>query len=392
MSVTQPSRARVTHVINRFGFSGGAENQLLMNLDHFKDPSIEHEVLALYHDDDDEESILDLPKTFLFPLGADPSRATVIRSVRRELKKRPPSLIHCSLADAALAARIVGLVDRTPVLESLVNISHDPVRVLDNPAVRPWKLRGHRALDRLTMHGVRHFHALTEAVADSWVRYVGLDRSAITVIPRGVDLGRFDLANAPATRARIRAELGFDDDQRVILNVARQEPQKGQRYLLEAMPRILEREPRAVLLMLGRRGNSSAQLDELIDQLGIDEHVHRIGVRADVADVLQAGDVFAFPSLFEGLGVSLIEAMAARRPCVTSSAPPFPEIIEHGVSGLMARPADPNDLADKLLEVLTDQPLAERLATAARAEVEAKYDIEHVAMRIEDLYRTLLKT
>jgi glycosyltransferase involved in cell wall biosynthesis len=390
--MTDAPRHRVTHVINRFGFSGGAENQLLMNLSHFTDPGIEHTVLALYHDNDDEDDLVDVPKTFLFPRGARPSRITIIRRVRQELKRTQPSLVHCSLAEAALAARIVGMIDKIPVVESLVNISHDPVRVLDNPAVRPWKLRSHRALDRVTMRGVTHFHALTQAVADSWVRFVHLDRSKITVIPRGVDLGRFDLTHAADTRARIRTELGFDDDDRVILNVARQEPQKGQRYLVEAMPRILAKEPNAVLLMVGRRGNSSTQLDELITELGLEDNVRRVGVRADVADVLQACDVFAFPSLFEGLGVSLIEAMAARRPCVTSTAPPFPEIVEHGVTGLLATPADPDDLADNLLAVLGDPDLAERLATAARARVEAHYDIATVTTRIEGLYRSLLES
>lgn len=380
---------RVVHVINRFGYSGGAENQLVMNLTHFANPEIEHRVVVLFEDDDDEAGGFDFERIFLFSPGEQPTRRAVLTALRAELRRHPPDLVHCTLADAALASRIAGRLDGWPVLESLVNLSHEPVRTVDNPSVKRWKLEAHRWLDKATMRSVKHFHALTQAVAESWIDVVGLDPAKITVIPRGVDLTRFDLTEAPEFRARIRAELGLEPHHKVLLNVGRQEPQKGQRYLIESLPGILEHSPDAVLVMAGRTGNSTADLQRRIDQLSLRDHIIEIGVRDDIPHLLYASDVFVFPSLFEGLGVSLIEAMAARRPCVVSTAPPFSEIIDHGRTGMLATVADPVALAACVTEILAAPELGDRLASAARTRVEERYEISSTARRTEEVYLSL---
>lgn len=380
---------RVVHVINRFGYSGGAENQLVMNLIHFSDSDIEHRVVVLFHEEDDEAGGVEFERVFLFRAGERPGRGAVLKALRAELRNCAPDLVHCTLADAALSSRIAGRLDGWPVLESLVNLSHEPVRIVDNPSVKRWKLEAHRWLDKATMRSVAHFHALTQAVAESWIDVVGLDPSKITVIPRGVDLTRFDLTDVDEPRARVRSELGLEPHHKMLLNVGRQEPQKGQRYLIESLPRILEDIPDAVLVMAGRTGNSTAALQGLIDQLALREKVIQVGVRDDIPHMLHACDVFVFPSLFEGLGVSLIEAMAARRPCVASTAPPFSEIIDHGRNGMLANVRDPSSIATCVTNILNSPDLGNRLAFAARGRVEEEYEISRTARRTEELYLSL---
>lgn len=380
--------ARILHVINRFGTSGGAENQLYTNLRMFSHPDLEHEVAYIFRKDD-ADPLPDVPKHGLFPTGASPGRLEIIRALDAYVSGRPPDLIHCSLADAALASRIVGWRRKVPVIESLVNISHDPVRTVDNPSVNPLKLAGHRVLDQLTMRPVTRFHALTQAVARSWRDNVGIPAEKITVIPRGIDLDRFHTADID--RIGVRRSIDVAPHAPMLLNVARQEPQKGQRYLLEALPLIAEHHPDAVAVFAGREGNSTDQLRAIVERLDIADRVRFLGVRDDIPSLLAAADVFVFPSLFEGLGVSLLEAMSANAAvCAVSDAPPFDEIIDPGTTGAMYRSADPGDLSAKVSALLADAELRFKMAAAARQQVETSYRIEDISRRLEAMYLEVL--
>lgn len=361
-----------------------------MNLRSFSDPNLSHRVIALYESEHPRPAIgPEVEVTYLFFEGDSPSRLDIYRALVREVRSNRPDLIHSSLADAAFASRLVGASLGISVLESLVNISHDRVRLVDNPHVTRLKLAGHTIVDRITMTHVSHFHALTSAVAQSWVRYAHIRPERITVIPRGVDLKRFDVESRSEVRLEVRKEFGLVESTPVIVNVARQEPQKGQRYLLEAMPSVLSRHPDCVLLIAGRDGNSSAQLRATASALAIEQSVFFLGVRDDVARLLLAADVFAFPSLFEGLGVSLLEAMASGCACVVSDVPPFDEIVEQDVSAIMVPPRDPEALVEALSRVLSNRHLREQLGRSARLTVRDRFGIAETSRRMEMLYRYL---
>lgn len=377
--------AHVMHVINRFGTSGGAENQLYNNLRRFSHPDLRHSVAYVFARDM-EDPLPGVDKHGLFPPGATPGRRQIIAALDAHVRRVEPDVLHCSLAEAALAARVVGRRRRIPVIESLVNISHDKVRTVDNPAVNPVKLAAHRLLDRWTMRSVTRFHALTRAVAKSWQDNVGIDPAKVVIIPRGIDMDALDTL-AAVDRAAVRAAIGVDPDVPMLLNVARQEPQKGQRYLLEALPAIADRHPDVVAVFAGRDGNSTPMLRKLVDQLGLEKHVRFIGVRDDVPALLAAADVFVFPSLFEGLGVSLLEAMACGgAACAVSDAPPFDEIIEPGVTGVMFRSADPEGLAVTVSALLHNPERRAEMSAAARQEIIDNYRIEAVTRRLEQMY------
>ncbi|MDH5292661.1 MAG: glycosyltransferase, partial [Acidimicrobiia bacterium] len=113
----------------------------------------------------------------------------------------------------------------------------------------------------------------------------------------------------------------------------------------------------------------------------------------DVPALLAAADVFVFPSLFEGLGVSLLEAMAAGgAACATSDAAPFDEIIDPGVTGAMFRAGDAHALAETVSMLASNRELRRSMAAAARAEIENNYRIEAVTARMERLYHSVLGT
>lgn len=382
---------RVLHVINSLGVSGGAEQQLVSNLAAFRDSRLEHHVAYLYEYDFETRTAdaVAAASSVTPVMGSDGKRSRLgtIKKLDHVVRDIGPDLIHCSLADAALASRVVGRRRRIPVVESLVNISHDPVRTIDNPAVTRPKLALHRLVDRLTMRSVARFHALTDAVKESWVESVGIDAEKVTVIPRGVDMSRLDatMADGPG-KPQLLAELGLPLDSEIVLSVGRQEAQKGQRYLVQAMRSLVEASPSRVLLIAGRPGNAATTLQELVAELGLEDHVRILGRRTDVPALIAACDVFAFPSLFEGLGVALLEAMACAAPIVTTDAPPMNAVLRSGVDGLTVAPRDIAALASAIGELLHDPGRARALGASARQRVSDEFALPDTAWRVEQLY------
>jgi len=383
----------VLHVINSLGISGGAEQQLVTNLGQFQDPTITHQVAYLYGGDPgiSWESVVRAPVTALN--GGHESTPLAVSGARlfRLVRRLQPDLIHCSLLDASLISRVVGPLTRTPVLESLVNISHESIRTVDSRAVKDWKLRIYRALDRLTMRRVTAFHALTEEVARSWVDTIGIERDRITVIPRGVSIDLLDSAVlTDSERQEVRRELIGDPGEFLVLAVGREEPQKGQRYLLDAFARLTHSEIDARLVMVGRPGSSTPALDAQIEKLRIGDRVIRLGVRTDVFRLMRAADLMVFPSLYEGLGVSLIEGMGSGLPVIVFDRPPMNQIVEHNESGLVISERDAEALAEAITNLATDRTLAARLGAEAARVVRAGYEVRGTAHRLEALYRTIL--
>lgn len=319
--------------------------------------------------------------------GTQPHWRNAVR-LTRLVRLLQPHIIHCTLADASLAARVAGRITGTPVLESLVNISHEPVRTVDNPSVRPWKLMVWRTVDRLTMNWVRHFHALSLEVARSWVETVGIDSGQITVIPRGVDVKAIDAVRSRDRRRKIRERLGITPDQQLILMVGRQEPQKGHRLAMRAMASVTEGASQARLVLVGRPGNSSIAIERQIQEANLGQYVRDLGPRTDVGELMEAADLFLFPSLFEGLGVSLLEAMAHGLTPVVLDRPPMNEVVT-SETGYLAKP-DGSDLAVQILTALADDEERTKRGQRASKLIRERFDIAATVKRTEELYISLL--
>jgi glycosyltransferase involved in cell wall biosynthesis len=200
----------------------------------------------------------------------------------------------------------------------------------------------------------------------------------------------------PVTRAlerdgqRIRHELGVEADDFLVGNVGRLALQKGQRHLIAAMPLLLERVPRAHAVIAGG-GDLEDYLRDLAEEAGVAERVHVLGPRKDVPALMHAIDAFAMPSIWEGFGLVLLEAMAAGRPIVASRVATIPEVVVDGETGLLVAPGDPRALADALA-VLAHQPaLARQLGEAGRERLRRQFSIEKMVGDTESLYRELLE-
>jgi glycosyltransferase involved in cell wall biosynthesis len=180
----------------------------------------------------------------------------------------------------------------------------------------------------------------------------------------------------------------------ILLNVARVSPQKGLVYALRALPAILKQYPTAQLVSVGATTDQSwvDQLQREATTLGVSDHFHVIGRRRDVTDFLRACDVFIFPSLYEGLGIALIEAMAAGCACVATSAGPIPEVVTDGEDGILVPPGDADAIATAVCELLSDESLRTQLGTAASNTAFSRFQPEKSAAALTRIYESLVAT
>jgi glycosyltransferase involved in cell wall biosynthesis len=288
-------------------------------------------------------------------------RAIDLRSaarLRRFCVEKRVDVLHGHLSEDWWLGRIA--TARLPGTR-LVVTRHISRRWGSNPQKR-WLLRGvHRVI------------AVSSAVAAVLARDV--PASLVAVIPNGVDVDRF----ASAPRGVLRAELGIGPADPVVGMVARLAAAKGQDLLLRAAPAVLARHPAARFVLVGgdqRSGEMGPRLAALARELGIAGRVHLLGDRPDVAPLVRDFTVAVLPSRQEGLGLALIEAMAAGIPAVATPVGGLPELVVDVESGLLVAPESPAALAAAVTGLLEDPARAERLARAGQERVRRHFSLE----------------
>lgn len=178
-------------------------------------------------------------------------------------------------------------------------------------------------------------------------------------------------------RAAIRAELGFGEDEVILGSIGRLATQKGFAYMIEAMPAIVAKNPRARLVIAGI-GDLDAELTALVAAKGMEKHVTFLGFRRDAPRLLAAFDVFVHPSLWEGLSISLMEAMVAGCPIVCSRIPGNIEMIDDGRTGIFSEPASPESIVASVNRMLADPAAARRMAETAQREGMERFPVERM--------------
>jgi glycosyltransferase involved in cell wall biosynthesis len=293
-----------------------------------------------------------------------------VRELAAYLRREEIDLVHAHMFRAELLGVRAAMAAGTPVIMATVHSSRARAAadVAALAALTP-------AIDRLIVP--------SDAIAAK-VRGEGRAGAAFTVIPNGVDLSRFALPAGPCT---LRDEYGIPCEEVLLGVVARLEPEKGHRYLIEAMPEVLRRAPRTWLAIVGE-GSLAAELQAKVEALPSParERVILTGRREDISAVTADLDVAVLPSLREAQGISILEAMARRRPVVASAVGGIPEVVTDDVSGLLVPPADPAALADALVRVSRSPALRERLGEAGYRAVAERFSIDAQVRRIEAVY------
>lgn len=224
----------------------------------------------------------------------------------------------------------------------------------------------------------------------------------VELVYNGVDLQRYEYTEACCT---LPEEYGFAEGTPLVGVVARLEPEKGHRTLLEAWPHVIEKLPAARLLIIGegsQRPTLEAQAEELEllgEQCSGDRCVGTrgarpgakvlfTGLRDDIPGVTAALDVAVLPSYREAQGLALLEAMALRRPVVATAVGGVPEMVQHEKTGLLVPPHDPVALGAAICRLLVDHPLADMLARAGHDFVHANFSLDNMVSAVAAIYES----
>ncbi|MFM8305446.1 MAG: glycosyltransferase [Actinomycetota bacterium] len=374
---------RVLHVIDSLA-RGGAETSLAAMAPHLLERGVALDIVALRDRPGLEDRVRSSGASLTVLTG---TRRTWWHQVRTIVRQRRPDLVHTTLFEADLAGRIGARLAGAPVVSTLANDAYGPAHRAEL-AGRNLKLFGAQLADAATARLTTQLHAISFHVAEVMSARLRYPRERIRVIPRGRDprvLGRRD----PERRARARAALGVPPEAPVVLTLARQERQKGLDVLIDALPHVVDQVPNARFFVAGQPGNATAALERQLTGTARTDAFTLLGARDDVAELLNAADLFVLPSRREGLGGALLEAMALECPVVVSDVPPLREVVDDR-SAILVPADDALCLAAAVVTALGDPAASGARARVAHARFVADFTLDAVVDRMIEFYRGAL--
>ena len=289
--------------------------------------------------------------------------------VARELRKRRIDVIHThnslALFDGFAAARVSGV---------RAHVHTDHAR--NFPDKRRYMIAEH-----LTSYFVDQIVAVSSHTRDNLIRYEKIAPHRIMTIPNGIVADR---QRNTCSSAGKRAELGITGGP-VIGLITRLTEQKGVIYLLQALTELRKQFPELMVVIAGW-GDLEESLKQASVELGVQDNVRFLGTRSDVAELLQTFDVFAIPSIWEGLPMAMLEAMAWGCPVVSTDVGGIGSVLRHRQNGSLVPARDPSALANELATVLGNAELRARYRTEGLKTFQENYSAEVMTRRYEQVY------
>lgn len=361
--MSSPEKIKIIHIITSLNF-GGAERMLLDLARGFSSEFFEIKVVTVVRggslEEDFKETGIEVrvfEKRGKVGLG-------VIWKLWRFLRHEKPDIVHTHLFGGDTWGRIAAILARVPVI-----ISTEHNTNFDEGWVK-------RKLKKFLSLFTKKIVAVSEAVKNYSVSRDKIKEKKIAIIANGINLDKF--SGIP------EKEFG---DPPVIGVVGRLEEQKGHKYLFEAL-NLIKIIPWK-LWVVGD-GSKKNELERLAKDLNLRERIIFLGARKNIPEILSGIDIFAFPSLWEGLGLAALEAAAAGKPIVASRVGGIPEIISDGETGILVEPKNVKSLADGLERVLLGKIDAKEMGARAKKMVQEKFGAEKMAEAYDKLYKELL--
>jgi glycosyltransferase involved in cell wall biosynthesis len=249
------------------------------------------------------------------------------------------------------------------------------------------KVRFFENLERLAFRYAEVVVAVSNGHAKH-LREVGIAKERIRVIQNAIDTSKM---NDHVKRAKIkRMEMGFSPEDLVIATAGRLSPEKAQEDLIMAYSRIQPQFPHLQLLLLGD-GSLRQRLEDVVYEKGV-QNVHFLGFRRDIDEIMATVDVFVLPSLTEGLPNVILEAFACKKSVVATSVGGVPELIDHGINGLLVQPARPDLLADSIAKCISSTEMMHEMGEAGYRKIKSEFSFEAQASMLEKLYHEVVRT
>lgn len=316
------------------------------------------------------------PDFVQFPGIRRPNPLKILRTIRtlvHIIKERHIHLIHSNQPRSNLFGAIAAKIRNVPI------VWHE--RCLE---------RGRFDSDNIFSFLPDRIICNSNAVSNRFTKKKCIDGKIKTII-NGVDPGVF---NPGVDGSAIRKEFDIDKDDLIIGTIGRIDPEKGYEYFLESASIVSQNFKNVRFFIVGKAFDDPSlekSLYRMSVEKGIDRKTIFTGFRKDIPQILASMDVVVLPSESDACSRVLFEAMAMKKPVVAANAGGTPEIVQHGVTGLLVKPKDSSEMAKSIIKLLQDKQLAERYGNAGRKRVEEAYTIEKNIEKTENIYSELLK-
>ena len=365
---------RVLHIIDSLHLGGAQE--VVLNLATCGSSRFRHEVATL-HGHGIYWDRLKKAGIKVHSLSPHKFLPVYLASILWRILADRPDILHCHLIPSNIIAKPLGALLGVPVI---INHDHtnDPHRI-DNKILL--------ALDKSTNRFAHHIIAVAAACRDFLTTHESISPEKISLVPNAIDLRRFSLGEA--SRDDARAQLRLPAGSRIVAGVGRLNPQKNFALFLDIAAQLAPRFPGLHFLLAGE-GPEEQMLREKASALGIANRVTFSGYVADTRLVYLAADVLLMPSRYEGLPMTLLEAMAMGLPVVASKLDGIAEVIGDGAEGFLVPSDDAALFVERTAALLADAELSSRISKNARAKIEAHFSVERMTSAVEDIYNRFL--
>ncbi len=250
------------------------------------------------------------------------------------------------------------------------------------------KVQPHQYMaDYVLRHQTDRAIAVAGAVKDFLIQGRHVPAEKIDVIYNSVDVNRFGKVSKNAIK-QFRQHFNVPEKYHVIGNLTRLRKEKGNEYLIDAMPFVLEKEPDTVCLIFGD-GPLMDSLKNKVHDMQLDHNVRFTGFVDDIPTAFASIDLKVIPSLTEGCPFALIEAMASEKPVVATRVGGMKEVVKDNETGILVEPQSPKALADGIVRILSDSKLAKQMGKRAKNESKA-YHVDQIVRAHENIYTSLL--
>ena len=387
-------RIKVVHVITRLDRGGSAENTLLtcLRMKGKYDLVLAHGLSLESQMTDWEKHSVDskIKKAReggvkVIPISSLVQKIDPVQDIQalfalwRLIVQEKPDIIHTHTSKAGILGRLVAKMAGVPV------IVHTPHGHVFYGHFGPLASRFFILVERITASITNRMVALTEGERNEYIAFSVSNPNKIVTIHSGVELDRFIPEQVKIEEKK--RSLGLNYKGLVVGTVGWLLPIKGPMYLLKAMATIWQSQPKVSLVFVGK-GELEEELKAEVSRMGVSDRVKFLGWRDDIPDIMQIFDIFALPSLNEGMGRVLVEAMAAGKPIVASNVGGIPDLVEDGENGILVKPRDVNGLSFAIRKLLADRQMRDEMGRRGRTMAQ-NFSVEKMVEKIDALYSSL---
>lgn len=310
-------------------------------------------------------------KTLVLGKPSGKQRFETVRKLRKHLVNNHIAILHTHCPSPDFYGKISAFTARIPLVFSTIH-----------------SINGYNAVhERILRTLTTKYVAISETVKRYAVSDLKIPPVKIEVIRNAVDCQRFSQI-AVDKGAKLR-ELGVPGGKHIITTVGILREVKGHRYLIEAAEQVIKKFPDTHFLVVGDTSadpDFTNRLKEMINASGLLGNISLTGKRSDIAEILAVSDIFVLPSLWEGLSIALLEAMAAGLPAIASDVGSNPEVLTDGINGFIVPPRDHRLLARRIEELLGEPGKAGDMGMRGRETVRESFGIDRAVRAYEELY------